>query len=101
MGLQITFLGSVLSPLKHYTKFSQVIFHLEIMHGLKSLFATCDKSNYEKLMHGIFFQVWIDNFVFRLHCKVTVFILFVACVLVSVGQFFGDPIDCIVAVSCS
>ena len=48
-----------------------------------------------------FFQVWIDNFVFRLHCKVTVFILFVACVLVSVGQFFGDPIDCIVAVSCS
>jgi len=64
MGLQITFLGSVLSPLKHYTKFS---------------------------------QVWIDNFVFRLHCKVTVFILFVACVLVSVGQFFGDPIDCIVA----
>jgi len=64
MGLEITFLGSVLSPLKHYTKFS---------------------------------QVWIDNFVFRLHCKVTVFILFVACVLVSVGQFFGDPIDCIVA----
>ena len=62
---------------------------------------TCDKSNYGKLMHGIFFQVWIDNFVFRLHCKVTVFILFVACVLVSVGQFLGDPIDCIVAVSCS
>ena len=33
---------------------------------------------------------------FRLHCKVTALILFTCCVLVSVGQFFGDPIDCMV-----
>ena len=33
---------------------------------------------------------------FRLHCKVTVLILFTCCTVVSVGQFFGDPIDCIV-----
>jgi len=43
-----------------------------------------------------FSKIWIDNFVFRLHCKVTALILFTCCVLVSVGQFFGDPIDCMV-----
>ena len=33
---------------------------------------------------------------FRLHCKVTVLLLFTCCVVVSEGQFFGDPIDCMV-----
>ena len=46
-------------------------------------------------------QIWIDNLVFRLHCKVTALILFASCIIVSIGQFFGDPIDCIVDVSVS
>jgi len=41
-------------------------------------------------------KVWIDNFVFRLHSRVTVLILFASCIIVSMGQFFGDPIDCLV-----
>lgn len=49
------------------------------------------------LQHYIKFpKIWIDNSVFRLHCKATAFMIFVSCTVVSVGQFFGDPIDCIV-----
>ena len=36
---------------------------------------------------------------FRLHSRVTVLILFASCIIVSMGQFFGDPIDCLVDVS--
>ena len=40
--------------------------------------------------------VWIDNFCFRLHYKVT-FLIFVTCsLLVSSKQYIGDPIDCMV-----
>ena len=49
--------------------------------------------------YEVFCQVWIDNFVFRLHSRVTVLILFASCIIVSIGQFFGDPIDCLVDVS--
>ena len=41
-------------------------------------------------------NLWIDNVVFRLHCKVTAFILFLSSIIISVGQIFGDPINCIV-----
>ncbi|CAL4059830.1 unnamed protein product, partial [Meganyctiphanes norvegica] len=37
----------------------------------------------------------IDNNVFRLHYKATMFILVAFSVLVTQGQYFGDPIDCI------
>lgn len=43
-----------------------------------------------------FSKLWIDNFVFRLHCKLSVLILFGSCIIVTMGQVFGDPIDCIV-----
>jgi hypothetical protein len=38
----------------------------------------------------------IDDFVFRLHSKVTVVVLLIFSLLVTASQFFGDPIDCIV-----
>jgi len=41
-------------------------------------------------------KIWIDNYVFRLHCKITVLLLFTSCTLVSLGVYWGDPIDCIV-----
>lgn len=51
----------------------------------------------DPLQHYIKFpRIWIDNAVFRLHCKASALLLFGSCLLVSVGQFFGDPIDCIV-----
>ena len=51
----------------------------------------------EPLQHYLKFStIWIDNVVFRLHCKVTAFILFLSCIIISVGQIFGDPINCIV-----
>ena len=37
-----------------------------------------------------------SNNVFKLHCKVTVYMLVFATVLLSAKQYFGDPIDCIV-----
>ena len=40
--------------------------------------------------------LWIDNVVFRLHCKATAFLLFLSSIIISVGQIFGDPINCIV-----
>lgn len=51
------------------------------------------------LLCKVLCQVWIDNFVFRLHSRITVMILFASCIIVSLGQFFGDPIDCLVDVS--
>jgi len=41
-------------------------------------------------------KIWVDNYVFRLHCKVTTLILFTSCALVNFGTYVGDPIDCIV-----
>ena len=40
--------------------------------------------------------ICIDNNVFRLHYKATFTILMVASLLVTSGQYIGDPIDCIV-----
>jgi len=52
---------------------------------------------FQPLQHYIKFpKIWIDNAVFRLHCKASAFMIFVCCTVVSIGQFFGDPIDCIV-----
>jgi len=52
---------------------------------------------FDPLQHYIKFpKIWIDNSVFRLHCKASTFIIFTCCTIVSIGQFFGDPIDCIV-----
>lgn len=39
--------------------------------------------------------VCIDNYIFRLHSKVTVIILVVCSILVTSYQYIGDPIDCI------
>jgi len=41
-------------------------------------------------------KVHTDNFVFRLHSKVSVGLLLLCSLLVSYSQFFGDPIDCVV-----
>lgn len=41
----------------------------------------------------------IDNLVFRLHYKGTVFLLIAFCLAVTAKQFFGHPIDCIVTVN--
>ncbi|XP_018334617.1 innexin inx2-like [Agrilus planipennis] len=38
--------------------------------------------------------VHIDNFVFKLHYRLTVIVLVVSSVLITTKQFFGDPIDC-------
>lgn len=38
----------------------------------------------------------IDNYVFRLHYKATVLVFATASLLVTSGQYIGDPIDCIV-----
>ncbi|KAK4304115.1 hypothetical protein Pmani_023940 [Petrolisthes manimaculis] len=38
----------------------------------------------------------IDNNIFRLHYKATVFVLIAASLLLTQTQYFGDPIDCIV-----
>ncbi|KAK3854893.1 hypothetical protein Pcinc_038673 [Petrolisthes cinctipes] len=38
----------------------------------------------------------IDNNVFRLHYKATVFVLIAASLLLTQSQYFGDPIDCII-----
>ena len=38
----------------------------------------------------------IDDFVFRLHSKVTVVILLTFSLIVTASQFIGDPIDCVV-----
>ena len=43
-----------------------------------------------------FDSVCIDNNVFRLHYKATVVIFACASLLVTSGQYIGDPIDCIV-----
>jgi hypothetical protein len=43
-----------------------------------------------------FDQVRIDNNVFRLHYKGTVLVFVCASLLVTSGQYIGDPIDCIV-----
>jgi len=56
------------------------------------------KAIVKPLQHYIKFpKIWIDNTVMRLHAKLTVLILFTGCMLTSVGQFFGKPIDCIVS----
>ncbi|XP_023341925.1 innexin inx2 [Eurytemora carolleeae] len=39
-------------------------------------------------------KVAIDNFVFRLHYKITVVMLLVFVAMVTAKQHFGDPIDC-------
>ena len=44
-------------------------------------------------------KVWTTNVVFQLHSKVSAMLLFTACLCVTAGQFFGDPIDCIVEVA--
>ena len=44
-------------------------------------------------------KVWTTNVVFQLHCKVSALFLFASCMFVTAGQFFGDPIDCIVEVA--
>jgi len=52
----------------------------------------------QPLQHYIKFpKIWIDNSVMRLHAKLSVLILFTGCMLTSLGQFFGKPIDCIVS----
>ena len=38
----------------------------------------------------------IDDFVFRLHSKLTVVILLTFSIIVTASQFIGDPIDCVV-----
>jgi len=43
-----------------------------------------------------FKTISIDNSVFRLHYKATMFILVLFSLLVTQKQYFGDPIDCIV-----
>lgn len=43
-----------------------------------------------------FDQTKIDNNIFRLHYKGTVLIMACASLLVTTGQYIGDPIDCIV-----
>lgn len=40
-------------------------------------------------------QVCIDNYIFKLHYKVTVLILVVSSLFVTSNQYIGDPIDCI------
>jgi len=40
--------------------------------------------------------IWIDNSVFRLHYKATVIVYVTASLIVTSGQYIGDPIDCIV-----
>ncbi|KAB7504537.1 Innexin inx2 [Armadillidium nasatum] len=42
-------------------------------------------------------SVSIDNNIFRLHYKATMFILVVFSLLLTQKQYFGDPIDCIVS----
>ena len=32
-------------------------------------------------------QIWVDNYVFRLHCKLTALILFLSCTLGEIPQF--------------
>jgi len=46
--------------------------------------------------HLKFDAVCIDNNVFRLHYKATVMVFTAASILVTSGQYFGDPIDCMV-----
>ncbi|KAA0201480.1 hypothetical protein HAZT_HAZT007222 [Hyalella azteca] len=41
-------------------------------------------------------SVSIDNYVFRLHYKATMFLLVAFSLLVTQKQYFGDPIDCLV-----
>ena len=41
-------------------------------------------------------SVSIDNNIFRLHYKGTMFVLVAFSILVTQKQYFGDPIDCIV-----
>lgn len=41
-------------------------------------------------------SVSIDNNIFRLHYKATMFVLVAFSILVTQKQYFGDPIDCIV-----
>jgi len=41
-------------------------------------------------------DVWIDNNIFRLHYKATFVVYITASLLVTSGQYIGDPIDCIV-----
>jgi len=49
------------------------------------------------IQHYIKFpKLWIDNTVFRLHAKLSVLFLFAGCMLISVDQFLGRPIDCLV-----
>ena len=42
-------------------------------------------------------SVSIDNNIFRLHYKATMFFLVAFSLLVTQKQYFGDPIDCIVS----
>lgn len=43
-----------------------------------------------------FDNIKIDNYVFRLHYKLTVAVFVAAGILVTSHQYIGDPIDCIV-----
>ena len=60
----LMYIGTILSPLKHYFRVSKVS---------------------------------LDNVVFRLHSRVTAFMLLACSIFTSVGQMFGDPIDCVVS----
>ncbi|EAA11594.3 AGAP006241-PA [Anopheles gambiae str. PEST] len=41
-------------------------------------------------------QVNSTDLVWRLHCRVTVFLLLLASLLLSARQYFGNPIDCVI-----
>ena len=43
-----------------------------------------------------FDNIWIDNFVFRLHYKLTVIIFVTSTLFIGSKQYIGDPIDCMV-----
>ena len=85
MGVKLGFVGDTLSAIKHYTNFNSKV-PTYLTHFM----------NFNLQLSS---QIWIDNFVFRLHSQVTVLFLFGSCIIVSIGQFFGDPIDCLVDVS--
>lgn len=39
-------------------------------------------------------RITIDNFVFQLHSRITVFLLIAFSIIVTTVQYFGDPIEC-------
>uniref|UniRef100_A0A4Y0BFG4 Innexin n=1 Tax=Anopheles funestus TaxID=62324 RepID=A0A4Y0BFG4_ANOFN len=41
-------------------------------------------------------QINSTDLVWRLHCRATVYLLLLACLLLSARQYFGNPIDCVI-----